>query len=492
MLPCYGNLCIWEQGRGLVFFFSKVWAKGDVDMRLWKDYWPNRASLHRFKLQFRWEFANQPANIPNWAWGHAVSLGLVQDHCVPESVPHGYGWHRSVEAWQEAKATGSSTAFAAEVAEGCRTEVLCNKQNLLMRRWHEASDKAVPGTYQVYSPGQHWAPKVATPDPLPNAAAQNPQAASPGQCWTRKVATPDPRPNAAAQNPQAASPDSPKLDPAAPEPKVGGSELPERTAAGLKLQAPPRGRVPDGSFKGAGDTGRLLDQRRFEMQQAAPGGPKAFEMQQAAVAEQQAAQMAEYEANGIPYTIYHHPKDGESYALAHRSFTDPSLSFGEVPAHLGAPIVLEASSAPEVPEASSAPEVPATSSAPEVPEASLALKVPEVKPCEYKDVRLKDNPEVSTAASSSSGLNREATASAFLRPEAEGATATSSSSGLNREATASTFPGPEAEIFHDAEDDADLELARAHPAQKPQDNQAKAPPEAKAKVNKMKPPWQNS
>ena len=63
--------------------WSKVWQKGEVDMRFWESHHPNKQSQQRFPWQFLWEMRWRPENIPNWAWGHALDLGLLTKEEVP-------------------------------------------------------------------------------------------------------------------------------------------------------------------------------------------------------------------------------------------------------------------------------------------------------------------------------------------------------------------------------------------------------------------------
>ena len=63
--------------------WSKVWQQGNVDMCFWPNYTPNQESLKRFTRQFLWEQSVHPHGIPNWAWGHAVQIGLITEAKVP-------------------------------------------------------------------------------------------------------------------------------------------------------------------------------------------------------------------------------------------------------------------------------------------------------------------------------------------------------------------------------------------------------------------------
>ena len=63
--------------------WSKVWQQGEVDMRFWESYHPNKQSQQRFSWQFLWKIKWRPEHIPNWAWGHALDLGLLKKEEVP-------------------------------------------------------------------------------------------------------------------------------------------------------------------------------------------------------------------------------------------------------------------------------------------------------------------------------------------------------------------------------------------------------------------------
>ena len=88
----------------------KAWDKGDVDIRCWPEYIPNRASIHRFTRQFNWERHNHPKQIPNWAWGHAAHLGLLDQDQIPFWVPKDYDWPDMQLMWRIKKRAGENTA----------------------------------------------------------------------------------------------------------------------------------------------------------------------------------------------------------------------------------------------------------------------------------------------------------------------------------------------------------------------------------------------
>ena len=98
--------------------WSKVWQKGEVDMRFWESYHPNKQSQQRFSWQFLWEMRWRPEHIPNWAWGHALDLGLLKKEEVPPHIPQDFDWPKLQSAWYQGKAHGG-TALAVTKALGC-------------------------------------------------------------------------------------------------------------------------------------------------------------------------------------------------------------------------------------------------------------------------------------------------------------------------------------------------------------------------------------
>ena len=84
----------------------KIWAKGEVDVRFWHDYQPGPKSLERFSWQFTWERKHCIDRIPNWAWGHAVDMGLIGKDDVPKHVPKDFDWPMLQEEWNRCKRAG--------------------------------------------------------------------------------------------------------------------------------------------------------------------------------------------------------------------------------------------------------------------------------------------------------------------------------------------------------------------------------------------------
>jgi len=135
--------------------WSRAWYEGDVDIRFWAEYKVNLASRHRFRQQFLWERANRPNAIPNWAWGHAVSLGFQNPEELPVHVPKDYSWPEMQKLWREAKQRGRDTSRC-------------------MPNWGRPPPKAPPPQHQ-------HAPGSSTDVPAPKAANQPPPRAVPAQ-----------------------------------------------------------------------------------------------------------------------------------------------------------------------------------------------------------------------------------------------------------------------------------------------------------------------
>ena len=79
--------------------WSEVWAKGEVDIVFWEKGYQTDRSKHRFLTAFFYEKKNSPDSIPNWAWGLAWHLGLVNKSNFPKRVPRDFEWPRMWEAW---------------------------------------------------------------------------------------------------------------------------------------------------------------------------------------------------------------------------------------------------------------------------------------------------------------------------------------------------------------------------------------------------------
>ena len=100
----------------------KIWQKGEVDICFWKEYKPNPKSVERFTCQFRWENKHHIDRIPNWAWGHAVDLGLIRKEDVPADIPKDFEWPEMQEIWGQAQTRGSDQQRGCHfhAAEGAR------------------------------------------------------------------------------------------------------------------------------------------------------------------------------------------------------------------------------------------------------------------------------------------------------------------------------------------------------------------------------------
>ena len=94
----------------------KIWGKGEVDIRFWKDYHPNPQSLVRFGWQFGWERKHVIHQIPHWAWGHALDLGLIGKNDVPKGVPEHFDWPILQDIWHRRKRAGAIHATQASPA----------------------------------------------------------------------------------------------------------------------------------------------------------------------------------------------------------------------------------------------------------------------------------------------------------------------------------------------------------------------------------------
>ena len=104
--------------------WSKVWQQGNVDMCFWPKYAPNKESQDRFARQFLWEKKFHPHGIPNWAWGHAVKLGLLTEENVPPNIPKDYDWPKLQKAWHEGKNAGNTHAKLAVVSQAASSSDL--------------------------------------------------------------------------------------------------------------------------------------------------------------------------------------------------------------------------------------------------------------------------------------------------------------------------------------------------------------------------------
>ena len=109
--------------------WSHIWAKGDVDINFWEGYCPSEASRKRFRKQFTWEHVHSAGGIPNWAWGHAVNIGILNRRQVPQNVPADYDWPWMQSVWQQKKMQKQSVAV---------THYARQLQNTLMQNWEEA------------------------------------------------------------------------------------------------------------------------------------------------------------------------------------------------------------------------------------------------------------------------------------------------------------------------------------------------------------------
>ena len=101
--------------------WSKVWQQGEVDMRFWHSYHPNTESLERFSWQFQFERKRWPDRIPNWAWGHALDIGLLRKEDVPTHIPKDFDWPKLQSAWSQGKAHGSTASVVAEASTSSDT-----------------------------------------------------------------------------------------------------------------------------------------------------------------------------------------------------------------------------------------------------------------------------------------------------------------------------------------------------------------------------------
>ena len=104
--------------------WSKVWQQGNVDMCFWPNYTPNQESLKRFTRQFLWEQSVHPHGIPNWAWGHAVKIGLITEEKVPPNIPKDYDWPKLQQAWYEGKKAGNTNAKLGGVSQAASSSDL--------------------------------------------------------------------------------------------------------------------------------------------------------------------------------------------------------------------------------------------------------------------------------------------------------------------------------------------------------------------------------
>jgi len=104
--------------------WSKVWQQGNVDMCFWPNYTPNQESLKRFTRQFLWEQSVHPHGIPNWAWGHAVKIGIITEEKVPPNIPKDYDWPKLQQAWYEGKKAGNTNAKLGGVSQAASSSDL--------------------------------------------------------------------------------------------------------------------------------------------------------------------------------------------------------------------------------------------------------------------------------------------------------------------------------------------------------------------------------
>ena len=94
--------------------WSTSWRKGMVDIRYWPNCKPNGQSLLRFSKQFAWERQDDPAGIPNWAWGHALDRTLIEIKDIPAKVPGNFEWSELQEEWYRKSQAKQSMAVTQE------------------------------------------------------------------------------------------------------------------------------------------------------------------------------------------------------------------------------------------------------------------------------------------------------------------------------------------------------------------------------------------
>ena len=99
----------------------KAWRQGEVDMRFWHAYRPNTESLERLSWQFHFERKRWPERIRNWAWGHALDIGLLRKEDVPTHIPKDFDWTKLQSAGSQGNAHGSTTSALAEASASSDT-----------------------------------------------------------------------------------------------------------------------------------------------------------------------------------------------------------------------------------------------------------------------------------------------------------------------------------------------------------------------------------
>ena len=160
--------------------WSKAWHKGDIDICFTENYEPNPDSVARFKKQFRWERSHNSWGIPNWAWGHAVALGIETK--VPAHVPKGFDWPKLQKAWRLSKFRGESTALSVEAAQVASSA----RRKRLMAEWQRAHEKpnqeARREARRARKKAKHAQPNSAQPKPAETKRAElKPAQPNPGQ-----------------------------------------------------------------------------------------------------------------------------------------------------------------------------------------------------------------------------------------------------------------------------------------------------------------------
>ena len=141
--------------------------------------------MYRFSWQFQFERKWWPNRIPNWAWGHALDIGILRKEDVPTHIPKDFDWPKLQSAWSQGKAHGSTASVVTEVATSSDTPHVATEDGLTTKHVTfavandtekkqlegcEKDPKSMEESEEKPTEGCKKDPKPVTPQPGPAVA----------------------------------------------------------------------------------------------------------------------------------------------------------------------------------------------------------------------------------------------------------------------------------------------------------------------------------
>ena len=120
--------------------WSQTWSKGDVDIIFWEDGdLRSDESKRRFRRAFLWEYQERAESIPNWAWGVAKMMKLIEPAQIPYWVPTDFDWPCLTQTWKYAMSSLMRDEFEFNAKKAVRGAMQRGQERAKAQRDGEAA-----------------------------------------------------------------------------------------------------------------------------------------------------------------------------------------------------------------------------------------------------------------------------------------------------------------------------------------------------------------